>query len=69
MQDCQGGGGQLFGGQGEMHAAERLAARDVALRLLGGGGGGVGGMPLPHEKKIKWCNLVRFGVHFYKTFT
>ena len=42
-----------------MRGAKLHASRGKATRLLGGFGG-----MLPRENFKKWCNLVRFGVHF-----
>ena len=52
------GGGQLFGGLGELHAAKRLAA--IATRMLGGFED-----MLPQETFLKLCNLMRFGAYMY----
>ena len=59
-QDLAGGGAKNFFFRfGNLHVAKRHAAHGKAMRFARG----FGGMP-PRENFLKWCNLVRFGVHF-----
>ena len=52
-------GGPTSGILSELHAVKRLVARDVAMRVLGGGGLGA-------CSPEKWYNAVHFGAYFHK---